>query len=90
MLRITVSGSTRQATALLLEGWIVNEWVDVLDNSCEQVLAQGRQLTLNLKDVSFVDKRGTALLRELQQREVKIVNCSAFIGQLLNSDESDG
>jgi len=89
MLRITVSDSTQRPAVLLLEGWIVNEWVDVLDNSCEQVLALGGPITLNLKKVSFIDKRGIALLTRLRQREVKIVNCSAFIRQILNFDECD-
>jgi ABC-type transporter Mla MlaB component len=88
MLRITVSDSSQNSVALLLEGEIVNDSVDVLDNSCEQVLARGRQLTLNLKDVSFIDERGIALLGNLKQREVRIVNFSGFIGQLLNLDES--
>jgi ABC-type transporter Mla MlaB component len=79
-----MTDSSQDTVALLLEGQIINCWVDVLDNSCEQVLSQGRQLTLNLKNVSFIDKRGIALLRRLKQREVKIVNCSGFIGQLLD------
>ena len=83
-----MSGSTEHEVALLLEGQIINGWVDVLRNFCEQELSQGRGLTLNLRSVLFADNAGAALLRDLKQRQVKIVNCSTFIAQLLNL-ESD-
>jgi len=88
MLRITVSSSTEHEVALLLEGQIINSWVEVLRTFCEQELSRGRGLTLNLRSVLFADNAGAALLRDLKQRKVKIVNCSTFIAQLLNL-ESD-
>jgi ABC-type transporter Mla MlaB component len=88
MLRITVNDSTPHAVGLLLEGQIIEGWVDVLANYCEGILNQQRGLTLDLAGVSFLDKRGIALLQYLIQRRVKVINCSGFVGQLLETKPS--
>jgi ABC-type transporter Mla MlaB component len=88
MLRITVSDSTQHAVGILLEGQIIDGWVDVLANCCEEILTQRRHLTLNLQGVSFLDKRGIALLQSLIERQVGVVNCSGFVRQLLNIEPS--
>jgi len=81
-----MSASCERSVTLLLEGGIINGWVSVLDDSCQQVLIERRELTLDLRGVTFADNAGIALLRGLQQRSVNIVGFSGFIGRLLNPE----
>jgi len=84
-----MSDSSEQSVTLLLEGEIINDWVSVLNDSCKQVLIDRRELTLNLRGVTFADNAGIALLRGLQQRRVNIVGSSGFIRRLLNPEISN-
>ena len=83
MVRITVTDSTPDALTLLLEGQLIGETVDEFELSCEQTLASGQRLTLDLAGVSFVDRKGVALFHRLATRNVSIVNCSGFVAELL-------
>jgi hypothetical protein len=51
--------------------------------SCEQALANGRRLILDLAGVLFIDRKGVALFHRLANRNVSIVNCSGFVTELL-------
>ncbi len=83
MLRISVVDSTSDAMTLLLEGQVTGDAVDTLNSSCDQALAEGRRLTLNLAGVSFVDRKGVALFHRLATRQVRVVNCSGFVAEQL-------
>ena len=69
MLRISVVGSSRDAMTLLLEGQVIGDAVDELNSSCDQALAEGRRLTLDLAGVSFIDRKGVALFHRLAARQ---------------------
>ena len=78
MLRIHVNGTGSDKT-LCLEGRVIGPWVEELRRSCEGILVIGAQLTLDLSDVSFVGREGIELFRTLQQRRVKLLNCSPLV-----------
>jgi ABC-type transporter Mla MlaB component len=83
MLRISVEGFSKRDETLRLEGHLVGPWVEQLQLSCEQVIGGSKRLTLDLTAVSFADRDGVALLRELKARDVAITNCSPFIAHQL-------
>jgi anti-anti-sigma factor len=86
MLRITAHSSASQAVTLRLEGQIVGRWVEELKRSCEELRANGDGgdgLVLDLVNVSFIDTDGLALLGDLAQRKISLVNASPFITELL-------
>lgn len=83
MVRISVTGSSPDTMTLLLEGQLIGEAVDELNLSCEQALANGRRLILDLAGVLFIDRKGVALFHRLANRNVSIVNCSGFVTELL-------
>jgi len=85
MLRISSPESDEQAVTLLVEGQIVGPWVDELSKTIEQLLNQGRFLTLDLTEVTFADGNGVALLLDLRQRTVSISGCSPFLSEQLKS-----
>jgi hypothetical protein len=78
MLRISPAESTPQGVALHLEGQITGPWTDELSAACERVLAAGRRLTLDLGDVSLIDRPALTLLAALSRRGVTFTRCSPF------------
>lgn len=83
MIRITENGSTDETISLQLEGQMIGQGVVEVQNICEQWLALDRKLTLDLANVLFVDRNGIALLQDLKQRQVSLVNCSPFLTEQL-------
>jgi len=83
MLRISENGSSDETTTLRLEGQMIGQCVAEAQKVCEQILAAGRKLTLDLAEMLFVDRSGVALLQDLMRREVTLVNCSPFLKEQL-------
>jgi len=83
MLRIVRLQVTPDRATLRLEGRVVGPWVDELARSCEQVLAGGHALTLDVADVAFVEPRGARLLQDLLARGVAVAHCPAFVAEQL-------
>jgi hypothetical protein len=81
MVRISVTESTCNAMTLLIEGKVIGDAVDELNSCCDQALAEGRRLTLDVAGVSFIDRKGVALFRRLAAHQVSVLNCSAFIAE---------
>ena len=81
MLRILAEGLPDQDVTLRLDGLVAGRWVEVLRESCEVALNRGVRLTLDLANVSFVDREGGALLRSLRERQVDVVNASLFVAE---------
>jgi len=83
MIRISVTESTGNAVTLLIEGKVIGEAVDELNLCCDQALAEGRRITLDVAGVSFIDRKGVALFHRLAAHQVSVVNCPAFIAEQL-------
>jgi len=79
MLRILEEKTTNDSTTLRLDGRIAGQWVEVLRLSCEQIFQNNGRVTLDLTGVSFADHDGVRLLRQFDQRQVKLINCSPFL-----------
>ena len=83
MLRISRVEATDEAVTLRLEGRVSGPWVEELRHWCEQVLASGSGLRLDLTDVSFIGLAGVALCRSLRDRQVALLHCSPFVAEQL-------
>src|ERR1043166_6489873 len=83
MLRIVPVTSPHEAVSLRLEGQVRGPWVEELRQSCIQILATGRGLTLDMTDVSFIDLDGVALFRSLSDHNLTLLHCSLFVGEQL-------
>jgi ABC-type transporter Mla MlaB component len=84
MLKIS-EPSASLATTLKLEGRLIGPWVEQLRESCENLIAQEKRVQLDFTDVTFADRRGVALLMDLQNRGVKLLNCSPFLAEELKA-----
>ncbi|MBI2205094.1 MAG: hypothetical protein HYU41_14695 [Candidatus Rokubacteria bacterium] len=84
MLRITKTTEPgADAVTLQVEGRVVSEWVDVLERECCKALQEARTIRLDLGGVTFIDGRGVALFRRVGTPRLIVVNCSAFLQDLL-------
>ncbi len=81
MLRITRVVLASQDTTLQLDGSVTGQWVELLRNTSELFLDEGSKLTIDLKNVVFIDCSGVALLRSLIRRGVGHVNAPLFVAQ---------
>jgi hypothetical protein len=66
MLKITRIAPSAGKVILRLEGKLIGPWVNELKSYCEIVRREGRQLLLQMTEVSFADRAGIALLRGLE------------------------
>jgi ABC-type transporter Mla MlaB component len=81
MLRISVFEAAGDPITLRLDGQISGRWVELLQRTCEVQLKKGARVTMDLKNVSFADRDGIALLRSLTDRRVEILNALPFIAE---------
>jgi len=79
MLKITSTILSQQETALRLDGRVSGQWVTLLKDSAESVLADGLKLTIDLQNISYIDCEGIALLKGLIERGVNPVNAPLFV-----------
>ncbi len=84
MLRITVHENAGELR-FHLEGRLAGPWVDEVER-CWQAAApglSGRAVTVDLREVDFVDPAGEQLLRTLHQRGARFATGCPFMRYLL-------
>jgi hypothetical protein len=83
MLKIVVDSSGSGGLVSRLAGRVAGPWVEELRGACERALTGAAPATLDLAEVSFVDRDGLELLWNLRRRQVGLVNCSPFVAEQL-------
>lgn len=81
MLRISADELPGALVSLRLDGEVTGQWVKLLERTCEAQVNKGARVTIDLRNVSFADRDGIALLRSLRDRRVEILNALPFIGE---------
>ncbi|HLN58550.1 MAG TPA: hypothetical protein VK416_08300 [Thermoanaerobaculia bacterium] len=87
MLKISRPEPESQSASWKLEGRLVGPWVAELRQVADAALSESDGLTLDVSEVSFVDREGKDLLHELIARRVRLVHPSAFLRELLNGGQ---
>ena len=91
MLKITRVASSNQEITLQLDGRLTGQWVALLRESAESVLAEGQRLTLDWENICFIDCEGLALITSLIARGVRQVNAPLFVAeQIKKCEEAQG
>lgn len=85
MLRIQLLDLQDGTATLQLAGRVAGPWVGELSRSCERILGVGGSLSVDLREVTFVDRAGVEFLRSLRGRRVALVNCSPFVAEQLKA-----
>lgn len=78
MLRISITRTALPSATLHLEGQIAGAWTTELERACREVLLEAPNVTLDLADVTMIDREGIALLMKLTSKGVELANCSPF------------
>jgi ABC-type transporter Mla MlaB component len=79
MLKITRAVLSKHETTLRLDGRVAGQWVGLLRESAESELTEGLKLTIDLKNISFIDCEGIALLISLIGRGADPINAPLFV-----------
>jgi len=84
MLKISVVDGTTQRR-LVVEGRLAAPWSDELKAACERAALglDGRELVIDLKNVTTISQQGEDLLLELMKRRVKCRGCGLFTNEIL-------
>jgi anti-anti-sigma regulatory factor len=84
MLKISIVEGRKQRR-LVVEGKLVAPWSDELQAACERARAglNGRELVIDLKNVTTISQQGENLLLELMKRRVKCRGCGLFTNEIL-------
>jgi ABC-type transporter Mla MlaB component len=86
MLRISANDLAGESVLLRLDGQVTGRWVKLLQGTCEAPLKNGAQVSIDLRNVSFADRDGIALLRSLAERRVEILNALPFIAEQIKRE----
>jgi anti-anti-sigma regulatory factor len=83
MLKISYDSDSSLARQVLrLEGQIAGRWVAELRRVYDERRDNSHPLTIDLKDVTFIDRSGVAFFADVYP-EVVLVNCSLFAAEQL-------
>jgi hypothetical protein len=88
MLRITRVTNGASSILLKVEGWIVAEWVPLLEHEIVAGLQVGKSVDLDFEGVSYIDGAGIRMLQAISSNRLQIMHCSAFIQALLDQRAS--
>lgn len=83
MLKITKVETSNQEITLQLDGRVTGQWIELLRDSAESVLAEEMRLSLDLKNICFIDCEGLAVIKSLMGRGVRQVNAPLFVAEQL-------
>lgn len=81
VLRISIIETSSETATLQLDGQVSGKWVECLQTTCEFQMEKGSVITIDLKNVSFADRDGIALLRGLWECGVEVLNAAAFLAE---------
>ena len=72
---------SEQEITLQLDGRVSGQWAVLLQDSAESVLNEGLTLNVDLKNISFIDCEGIAVIKTLIQRGARHVNPPLFVAE---------
>jgi anti-anti-sigma regulatory factor len=84
MLKISIVEGRKQRR-LVVEGRLVTPWSDELKATCQTARSglDGRELAIDLKNVTTISQEGENLLLELMKQGVRFRGCGVFTNEIL-------
>jgi anti-anti-sigma regulatory factor len=83
MLRITQVSEDSDQVCLKVEGRVTGDWVSELDRTCGSCLSQRRHITLDVSDVTYIDRQGVETLKRILGENVRLRGASLLVQALL-------
>jgi ABC-type transporter Mla MlaB component len=85
VLKITIITATDELIALHLEGKVSGKWVECLETTCAAEMKSAARAVIDLSGVSFLDRAGITLLKNLSECGVEIVNAIPFVTEQIKN-----
>jgi anti-anti-sigma regulatory factor len=84
MLKISIVEGRKQRR-LVVEGKLVAPWCDEVKAACDRAGSglNGRELVIDLKNVTPISQQGENLLLELMKQGVRFRGCGVFTNEIL-------
>ena len=84
MLRISIR-EVRNERRLVLEGKLIAPWTTVLQRACDvaRQSLRGREIGLDLKNLTVISQEGENLLDALMNEGIKVRGCCVFAREVL-------
>jgi anti-anti-sigma regulatory factor len=84
MLKISIVEGRKQRR-LVVEGKLVAPWCDEVKAACDRAGSglNGRELVIDLKNVTPISQQGENLLLELMKQGVRLRGCGVFTNEIL-------
>ena len=83
MLRITQVNEDSGQVCLKVEGRVIGDWISELDRTCGSCLSQNRPITLDLSDVTYIDRQGVETLKRVLGEKVQLKGMTLLVLALL-------
>lgn len=84
MVRLWREKSSESESVIKVEGQLMAEWVPLVEDECLAETKNGHRVVLDLRDVTFVDGRGLAMLRGLSRKSIVLKNITPLLQDQLN------
>ncbi|HEV3256731.1 MAG TPA: hypothetical protein VG013_07630 [Gemmataceae bacterium] len=88
MLKITRIDGQDSKQTFKLEGTLLEPWIGEVLNVCTSPDGWSGRTSLDLSRLTFVDRAGVKLLKDLIRRGIVVSACSGFVGELLHLENS--
>jgi hypothetical protein len=85
MVKISEVPTANGNKVVKLEGQVVGPSVTEVETYCHRFLEKEGSLILDVGEVLYLDRSGVNLFKDLLERQVKLINCNAFLTELLKS-----
>ena len=83
---ITTVSEKETQVKLRVEGQLVADWSSVLQQECQKILHQGREVFLDCSRLAFTDSRGIAVLKQLQTEGLRIAQLPPLMKDILEGE----
>jgi len=87
-LKISIAEGANQMITLHLEGKLTGKWVECLANACEDASKNAARVSIDMKNVTFVDREGIILLSNMGGCGIEILNPPAYIADQIRNAAS--
>jgi hypothetical protein len=75
-------------TTITVDGMLSGDCLDPVETSCIQAISKGKPVRLYLRDVSTIDERGRALLRDLAAKGVALKASGVYSSYIVDEIQS--
>ena len=90
MLKITQDAEIPEIVRVSLTGYFTSEYVPEVEKALVQNGSKSKKCTLDLMNVTFVDRPAMEFLRAAQSRKIKLENLPSYVKRWIQQEAGNG